>query len=280
MRYRFLTCDVFTARRFGGNQLAVLPDAGGLDTAADAEARRRVQLLGDDLRPAAERSREPGAGPHLHAQERDAVRRPSDRGHGAGPGVAWPHAAWRRVRASRRRPGRCRSGSPRTSEGRLAAEFTAPAAPSHSPAIEPAAVAHALGLAVDQIVVGAGLPCAASCGAPFLLVELASREALARAALGTRRRPPCRSRGRRVPVHARRGRCRGGSARPHVRAGARHPRGSRHRQRRRCAGGLPRRAARPRRRLARLADRPGRRDGPSQPDPRPRAAPGRQGQRR
>ena len=30
MRYRFHTCDVFTASRFGGNQLAVLPEAGGL----------------------------------------------------------------------------------------------------------------------------------------------------------------------------------------------------------------------------------------------------------
>ena len=34
MRYRYLTCDVFTDRRFGGNQLAVLLDAEGLDTAA------------------------------------------------------------------------------------------------------------------------------------------------------------------------------------------------------------------------------------------------------
>ncbi|HET7468877.1 MAG TPA: PhzF family phenazine biosynthesis protein [Gemmatimonadales bacterium] len=30
MRYRFLTCDVFTTTRFGGNQLAVLPQASGL----------------------------------------------------------------------------------------------------------------------------------------------------------------------------------------------------------------------------------------------------------
>ena len=30
MRYRFVTCDVFTATRFGGNQLAVLPQASGL----------------------------------------------------------------------------------------------------------------------------------------------------------------------------------------------------------------------------------------------------------
>ena len=33
MRYRFVTCDVFTTRAFSGNQLAVLPDAGGLDDA-------------------------------------------------------------------------------------------------------------------------------------------------------------------------------------------------------------------------------------------------------
>ena len=33
MRYRFVTCDVFTATRFGGNQLAVLPDAEGLTPA-------------------------------------------------------------------------------------------------------------------------------------------------------------------------------------------------------------------------------------------------------
>jgi trans-2,3-dihydro-3-hydroxyanthranilate isomerase len=30
MRYRFLTCDVFTDQRFGGNPLAVLPEAEGL----------------------------------------------------------------------------------------------------------------------------------------------------------------------------------------------------------------------------------------------------------
>jgi trans-2,3-dihydro-3-hydroxyanthranilate isomerase len=30
MRYRYYTCDVFTDRRFGGNPLAVLPDAVGL----------------------------------------------------------------------------------------------------------------------------------------------------------------------------------------------------------------------------------------------------------
>ena len=31
MRVRYYTCDVFTDTRFGGNQLAVLPEADGLD---------------------------------------------------------------------------------------------------------------------------------------------------------------------------------------------------------------------------------------------------------
>jgi len=30
MRYRYYICDVFTDTRFGGNQLAVLPEAQGL----------------------------------------------------------------------------------------------------------------------------------------------------------------------------------------------------------------------------------------------------------
>src|SRR3954471_22850508 len=30
MRYRYYICDVFTDTRFGGNQLAVLPEAAGL----------------------------------------------------------------------------------------------------------------------------------------------------------------------------------------------------------------------------------------------------------
>src|SRR5215472_837762 len=33
MLFEFVTVDVFTGRRFGGNPLAVLPDAGGLTSA-------------------------------------------------------------------------------------------------------------------------------------------------------------------------------------------------------------------------------------------------------
>ena len=83
-------------RRQPAGRAARCPGAG---RGADAGDRCRVQLLGDDLRPAAGRSRPSGAGADLHAQVRDAVRRPSHGRHGARPGLARPRAGRWRVRA-------------------------------------------------------------------------------------------------------------------------------------------------------------------------------------
>jgi trans-2,3-dihydro-3-hydroxyanthranilate isomerase len=44
MRYRFLICDVFTDRRFGGNQLAVLPEASGLSDAQMQQIAREFNF--------------------------------------------------------------------------------------------------------------------------------------------------------------------------------------------------------------------------------------------
>lgn len=44
MRYRFYTADVFTDRPFGGNQLAVFPDAQGLDPARMQQVAREFNL--------------------------------------------------------------------------------------------------------------------------------------------------------------------------------------------------------------------------------------------
>ena len=44
MQYRFLTCDVFTDRRFGGNQLAVIPDASGLTDAQMQQIAREFNF--------------------------------------------------------------------------------------------------------------------------------------------------------------------------------------------------------------------------------------------
>ncbi|MCB1968978.1 MAG: PhzF family phenazine biosynthesis protein [Geminicoccaceae bacterium] len=44
MRYRFLTYDVFASERFGGNPLAILPDADGLDTVQMQDIAREFNL--------------------------------------------------------------------------------------------------------------------------------------------------------------------------------------------------------------------------------------------
>ena len=80
MRVRYYTCDVFTDTRFGGNQLAVLPEADGLDG-------RRMQQIAREFNfsettfvlPSPRPATPPGA--HLHADERGAVRRPPQRRH-------------------------------------------------------------------------------------------------------------------------------------------------------------------------------------------------------
>jgi trans-2,3-dihydro-3-hydroxyanthranilate isomerase len=51
MKYLYVTCDVFTKTRFGGNPLAVWPHAGGLSDqqmqqiVGDLLHRARVQFL-------------------------------------------------------------------------------------------------------------------------------------------------------------------------------------------------------------------------------------------
>lgn len=184
MRYRFLTCDVFTDRRFGGNQLAVLPDAAGLDAA-------RMQAIANEF----------------NHSETTFVLPPDDPAHLAKVRIFTPRAelpfaghptvgtalalAW---------GGRAASGEvvvleegagpvPVRLEGAgsaLTAEFVAPAVPRAGAAADPARVARALGLAEADLVTAHGPPRDASAGLPFLVVELADRAALARAALAGR----------------------------------------------------------------------------------------------
>ncbi|HEX6011462.1 MAG TPA: PhzF family phenazine biosynthesis protein, partial [Geminicoccaceae bacterium] len=183
MRYRFVTCDVFTDRRFGGNQLAVLPEAEGLSPAwmqsiaaefnysettfvvppAEPAHRARVRIF----TPKAEI---PFAG---HPTVGTALvlawlgRTPAE-----GEFVLEEGAGSVPVRIAADGHG-----------GAIAAEFAAPVAPSHGPTTPAEPVAAALGLSTVHLVTDAGLPCVASCGTPFLVVELAGRDALARARL-------------------------------------------------------------------------------------------------
>ena len=184
MRYRFLTCDVFTTRRFGGNQLAVLPDAAGLDGAA-------MQRLAAEFNYSETTFVLPPADPANLARVRIFTPRAEMpfAGHptvGTALALAWlgrTPADGAFVLEEEAGPVAVRLST--DGAGRLGAEFTAPAAATHSPPLAHAPFARALGLAGDDLVLDGGLPCVASCGAPFVVVELASRAALARASLAS-----------------------------------------------------------------------------------------------
>lgn len=184
MRHPFAILDVFTDRPFSGNQLAVVFDADGLAPAqmqavaaefgfSETTFVRRPEEPGHDARvriftPKAEMpfAGHPTVGTALAMAWRGLVPAGKDRivlGENAGP-----------VPVTFRRDGDGRA---------VAAEFTAPLAPTLGPTADPAAVAAALGLAADDLVTAGGLPRDASCGAAFLIVELVGLDALARARL-------------------------------------------------------------------------------------------------
>jgi trans-2,3-dihydro-3-hydroxyanthranilate isomerase len=185
MRHRFLTADVFTDRAFGGNPLAVLPDARGLDPAGMQQVAREFNLSEtvfvlppDDpahtrrlriFTPAQEVpfAGHPTVGTALVLAATGALELTGETTRitfeeGAGP---VPVA----IRAVGCRP--------------VFAQLTAPTAPLLRPAPEPAALAAMLGLAAADLRTDAGLPEVASCGLPFLIVEVSDAAALGRARL-------------------------------------------------------------------------------------------------
>ena len=183
MRYRYFTCDVFTARRFGGNPLAVLPDAAGLSgeemqriarefnysettfvlPPEDPAHTRRVRIF----TPGAEIpfAGHPNVGTAFVLAAIGAV--PTS---GAETEVVFEEGAGPVAVAIR-----CRDGRP------VECELTAPQslALRATPAVE--AVAESVGLSPDVVVTRTHPPRVASAGLPFLCVELRDRRALAEA---------------------------------------------------------------------------------------------------
>jgi trans-2,3-dihydro-3-hydroxyanthranilate isomerase len=188
MKRHFHTLDVFTGRPFAGNPLAVVHDSAGLDTPAMQAIAREFNLSetvfvlppADPANTAALRIFTPAAElpfaghPTVGAGVLIATLRAPDRLGGAGITVALEERIGLvRVDVTRR-------------EGRAArGVFALPRLPERLPGAPDAAMlAGLVGLAPADIVTDVWSPAVFSAGVPYLVVPVASREAL------TRARPP------------------------------------------------------------------------------------------
>jgi trans-2,3-dihydro-3-hydroxyanthranilate isomerase len=181
MGYRYFICDVFTSIRFGGNQLAVLPDAMGLsDTQMQQIARefnfsettfvlppdqaqtRRVRIF----TPKAEL---PFAG-HPNVGTAFVLASTGSFGPIKGPiTVTFEEKAGLVPITITRR------------NGTLWCELAAPQRLSLGKTVSPESLAQAVSLTANDVVTTTHPPQVASVGLPFLMAELKDRTALARA---------------------------------------------------------------------------------------------------
>jgi trans-2,3-dihydro-3-hydroxyanthranilate isomerase len=182
MGYRYYICDVFTATRFGGNQLAVLPHADGLSTGqmqqvarefnfsestfvfpSEAGHTRRVRIF----TPTAEI---PFAG-HPNVGTAFALATAGEFGPiDSSITVSFEEKAGV-VPVSIHR----REAEP------IWCELSAPEPLSLGKTVSPESLAAAVSLRPDDIVTATHAPQVASVGLPFLIAELANRAALERA---------------------------------------------------------------------------------------------------
>ena len=179
-RFSFVTVDVFTRSRFGGNQLAVFPDARGL---SDGE----MQSLAAEMNYSETTFVLPPEDPANTARVRIFHRT------GEMPFAGHPNVGTGFVLATQRNaPGdvlrfeelaglvevrveRDGSGHP------VGAEIDAPQPLQLRGELPAAAIAACLGLAAEDVVTNTHRPVSASVGVEFVLVEVAA-EALAQAA--------------------------------------------------------------------------------------------------
>lgn len=179
--YDFVTVDVFTTERFGGNPLAVLPDARGLSDAA-------MQAIAKEFNLSETTFVLPPADPAHKARVRiftPAVEMPFA-GH---PNVGTAH-----VLASvdvsgvdhyvfEELAGPVRVDIIRDALGAVSAtRVAAPLPLSLGRTVPPTTVAACAGLATSDVMTGAHQPVVASVGAGFVIAEVTDAAALARAA--------------------------------------------------------------------------------------------------
>jgi len=182
VKYRYYICDVFTETRFGGNQLAVLPQAVGLSTQQMQEIAREFNFSETTFVFPAR------AGHTRHVRIFTPAREIPFAGH--------PNVGTAFVLASAGEFGEIKSSLTVTFEeesglvsvtiqeagGKVAScELTAPQSLSFGKTLPVELVAAAIAIDSQEIVIKTHGPQVASVGLPFIMVELRDRSVLERA---------------------------------------------------------------------------------------------------
>jgi trans-2,3-dihydro-3-hydroxyanthranilate isomerase len=184
MRYRYYIVDVFTEQAFGGNQLAVLPEAAGLsDNLMQSVAREfnfsETTFVLPPQDPANTRQvriftpqREVPFAGHPNVGTAFALLAMGD--------VAAADGNTVQVLRFEEKAGLVAVAATLVDAKPVRTELTAPQLPQIGDALDSAAVARALALETTDIVSSAHAPCSASVGLPFVCVEVKDLDALAR----------------------------------------------------------------------------------------------------
>jgi trans-2,3-dihydro-3-hydroxyanthranilate isomerase len=182
MRYHYYICDVFTGTRFGGNQLAVLPEAGGLSDQQMQQIAREFNFSETTFVLPAEAGHTrkvriftptkeiPFAG-HPNIGTAFALARAGEFGPIESPSrVTFEEKAGPVSVSIHQRPG-----------SSIWCELTAPTRLSLGKTVPAQTLAAAVSLSPEAVVTRTHLPQVASVGLPFIFAELKDRAALARA---------------------------------------------------------------------------------------------------
>ena len=182
MKYRYYICDVFTETRFGGNQLAVLPQAEGLSKDQMQKITREFNFSETSF------VFPPKQGHTRHVRIFTPSREIPFAGH--------PNVGTAFVLATTGELGKVESSlavtfeeeaglvalSIKSANGKvMSCELTAPQNVSVGKTVPPELVAAAIGVEQNDIVNSTHPPQLASVGLPFIMVELRERSVLERA---------------------------------------------------------------------------------------------------
>jgi trans-2,3-dihydro-3-hydroxyanthranilate isomerase len=178
--YEFVTVDVFTEHRFGGNPLAVFPDARGLTDA-------QMQALANEFNLSETTFVLPPDNPMHHARVRIFTPR-TELPFAGHPNVGTGYVLARRDAnppehlVFEELAGLVRVHIQRDADKQITgARIAAPHSLSIDVAIPTDVIAACIGLREDDVLTTAHTPLVASVGIPFVIAELADVEALSRA---------------------------------------------------------------------------------------------------